>query len=45
MTPQDHAKAATDLLNAEASGTQIGLLTKVHPDMDMDDAYAIQIAI
>lgn len=45
MTPQDHAQAAADLLAAEKSGKQIGLLTKVHPDMGMDDAYAIQNAI
>lgn len=45
MTPQDHAKAAADLLHAERSGTQIGLLTKRHPEMGMDDAYAVQNAI
>jgi 2-oxo-hept-3-ene-1,7-dioate hydratase len=45
MTPQDHAQAAADLLHAEATGTQIGLLTKRHPEMGMDDAYAIQNAI
>jgi len=45
MTPQDHQIAAADLLNAEATGKQIGLLTKRHPDMGMDDAYAIQNAI
>ncbi|WP_299658142.1 2-oxo-hept-4-ene-1,7-dioate hydratase [uncultured Tateyamaria sp.] len=45
MTPEDHAQAAADLLEAEASGTQIGLLTKRHPEMGMDDAYAIQNAI
>lgn len=45
MTPQDHAQAAADLLQAEASGTQIGLLTKAFPEMGMDDAYAIQNAI
>lgn len=45
MTPQDHARAAADLLQAEATATQIGLLTKRHPDMGMDDAYAIQNAI
>ncbi len=45
MTPEDHAKAATDLLGAEQSGQQIGLLTKRHPEMGMDDAYAIQNAI
>ncbi|WP_425039735.1 2-oxo-hept-4-ene-1,7-dioate hydratase [Primorskyibacter sp. S187A] len=45
MTPQDHAQAAADLLQAEATGAQIGLLTKRHPEMGMDDAYAIQNAI
>ena len=45
MTPEDHAKAATDLLGAEQSGQQIGLLTKRHPEMGMDDAYAVQNAI
>ena len=42
MTPQDHAKAATDLLIAERTGEQIKLLTMRHPEMGMDDAYAIQ---
>jgi 2-oxo-hept-3-ene-1,7-dioate hydratase len=45
MTPKDHAKAAADLLDAEASLEQIGLLTKRHPEMGMDDAYAVQNAI
>ncbi|MBY4893296.1 2-oxo-hepta-3-ene-1,7-dioic acid hydratase [Rhodobacteraceae bacterium N5(2021)] len=45
MTPQDHARAADDLLRAEATGQQIGLLTLRHPKMGMDDAYAIQNAI
>ena len=45
MTPEDHARAARDLLQAEASGQQIGLLSKRHPDIGMDDAYAIQNAI
>ncbi|MGB7243461.1 MAG: 2-oxo-hepta-3-ene-1,7-dioic acid hydratase [Sulfitobacter sp.] len=45
MTPQDHAQAAADLLAAEKSGEQIGLLTKSHPEMGMDDAYAVQNAI
>ncbi|MEP2718483.1 2-oxo-hept-4-ene-1,7-dioate hydratase [Pseudophaeobacter sp.] len=45
MTPQDHARAAADLLQAEATGEQIGLLTKRHPEMGMDDAYAVQNAI
>lgn len=45
MTPEDHARAAEDLLRAERSGDQIGLLTRRHPEMGMDDAYAIQQAI
>lgn len=45
MTPQDHAQAAADLLDAEATGTQIGLLTERAPGMNMDDAYAVQNAI
>lgn len=45
MTPQDHARAAAELQQAEASGAQIGLLTLRHPEMGMDDAYAIQNAI
>jgi len=45
MTPQDHAAAAASLLEAEQSGTQIGLLTKRYPAMGMNDAYAIQNAI
>ena len=45
MTPDVHAKIAEDLLEAEAKGEQIGLLTKEYPDMGMDDAYAIQSAI
>jgi 2-oxo-hept-3-ene-1,7-dioate hydratase len=42
MTPQDCAKSAADLLAAEKTGQQIGLLTKAHPEMGMDDAYAVQ---
>lgn len=45
MTPAEHAKAAQDLLHAEATGVQIGLLSLRHPDIGMDDAYAIQNAI
>ncbi|MEP3848175.1 MAG: 2-oxo-hept-4-ene-1,7-dioate hydratase [Paracoccaceae bacterium] len=45
MTPDDHVRAAADLLNAEATGIQIGLLSLRYPDMNMDDAYAIQNAI
>lgn len=45
MTPEDHARAAEDLLNAERTGEQIGLLTKRHPKMGLDDAYEVQKAI
>ena len=45
MTPRDHAQAAADLLRAERTGEQIGLLSLRHPGMGMDDAYAIQDAI
>lgn len=45
MTPQDHARAAADLLEAERTGRQIGLLSKRHPEIGMDDAYAIQNAL
>jgi len=45
MTPEEHARAAEDLLDAEHTGKQIGLLTLRHPDMGMDDAYEIQNAI
>lgn len=45
MTPEDHARAARDLLKAEVTGKQIGLLSLRHPEIGMDDAYAIQKAI
>jgi len=45
MNTDDHTRAAQDLLTAEQAGKQIGLLTKRHPEMGMDDAYAIQNAI
>ena len=45
MSPEDHAAAAAALLEAEATGQQIGLLSLRHPDIGMDDAYAIQNAI
>ncbi|MDO8864225.1 2-oxo-hepta-3-ene-1,7-dioic acid hydratase [Haliea sp. E1-2-M8] len=38
----DHA--ANAILNAEASRDQIGLISLAHPDMTLDDAYAIQAA-
>ncbi|WP_299602243.1 2-oxo-hept-4-ene-1,7-dioate hydratase [uncultured Tateyamaria sp.] len=42
MTPEDHKTAALALVEAERTGQQIGLLSVAHPDIDMDDAYAIQ---
>ncbi|WP_171102204.1 2-oxo-hept-4-ene-1,7-dioate hydratase [Ruegeria sp. HKCCD7255] len=45
MTPENHARAAEDLLQAERSGQQIGLLSLRYPEMGMDDAYAIQNAL
>lgn len=45
MTPDDHAQTARALVRAEKTGKQIGLLTQAHPDMGMDDAYAVQNAI
>ncbi len=45
MTPEDHTRAAADLLEAEKTGQQIGLLSLRHPEMGMDDAYEVQNAI
>ncbi|MBB6123080.1 2-oxo-hepta-3-ene-1,7-dioic acid hydratase [Sphingobium subterraneum] len=42
---RDAVQAAADALDsAERSRTQIRLLTDTHPDMTMDDAYAVQEA-
>ena len=45
MRAEDHHKAAAALLNAEEKRSQIGLLSLVNPEMDMNDAYAIQRGI
>lgn len=45
MTPSEHARAAADILQAERTGEQIGLLSLRHSGMGMDDAYAIQDAV
>ncbi len=42
MRPEDHTAAAAALIEAERTGHQIGLLSVEHPDITMDDAYAIQ---
>ncbi|WP_071672679.1 2-oxo-hept-4-ene-1,7-dioate hydratase [Nioella nitratireducens] len=41
----DPRAAAAALLKAEAEGRQIGLLSRAHPGMDMDDAYRVQKAL
>ena len=45
LSKDDVTAAARDLFDAETSGKQIGLLSLRHPDMSMDDAYAIQDAL
>lgn len=44
MTPEEIKQAASDLLKAEETGKQIGLLSLRHPEITLDDAYAIQSA-
>jgi 2-oxo-hept-3-ene-1,7-dioate hydratase len=45
MTPDDIAKAADALFEADQAGQQIGLLSVTHPDITMDHAYAVQSAL
>ena len=45
MTPQEISAAATTLFEAEQTRQQIGLLSLRYPQMDMDDAYAVQAAL
>lgn len=45
MTPDQIDAAAQKLFEAERNGTQIGLLSLAHPNMTMDDAYAVQAAL
>ncbi len=42
LTQAEVVAAAADLLRAEQTGQQIGLLSLRHPGLDMDDAYRIQ---
>ncbi|WBU59270.1 2-oxo-hept-4-ene-1,7-dioate hydratase [Paracoccus albus] len=44
LTEAQIAAAADDLLKAEDSRVQTGLLSRRHPGMTLDDAYAIQSA-
>lgn len=45
MTPDQITAAAAMLLEAERTGTQCGLISLAHPDMTLDDAYAVQAAL
>lgn len=45
MTPEQIAAAADRLFQAEKTGVQCGLLSLAHPDMTLDDAYAVQSAL
>ena len=45
MNRQEIDTAADALFEAERTGVQTGLLTKAHPSMGMDDAYAVQAAL
>jgi len=44
MTPEQITIAAAALVQAEATGQQCGLISLAHPDMTLDDAYAVQDA-
>lgn len=45
MTPDEIQTAARSLYEAELTGQQTGLLSIAHPDMAMDDSYAVQAAL
>jgi len=45
MTPDDIMASAEALFQAETAGRQIGLLSLRHPEMTLDDAYAVQAAL
>jgi len=44
LNSQDIEAAGKALFDAEKAGVQIGLLSLKHPEMDMQDAYAVQVA-
>ena len=44
LDPATVEALAEELLNAEDTGTQIPLISLRHPDMTLDDAYAVQTA-
>lgn len=45
MTPDEIAVAAQALVEAERTNTQMRLISGGHPDMNMDDAYAVQARV
>lgn len=45
MTPEAISAAASALFDADEKGQQIDVLSVAHPDITMDDAYAIQKAL
>ena len=45
MTPNQITAAAEMLFQAELTGKQCGLLSLMHPDMTLNDAYAVQAAL
>lgn len=45
MTAEDHKSCGEALFEAETTGTQIPLLSQRFPQMDLDDAYAVQDAM
>lgn len=45
LNASDIAQAADDLFKADTTGQQIGLISQRHPQIDMDDAYAVQKAL
>jgi 2-oxo-hept-3-ene-1,7-dioate hydratase len=44
MTPEEISAAAARLVEAEKSQVQTGVISVAHPEITMDDAYAIQAA-
>ena len=45
LSEEEIERAAADLFSADENRRQIGLLTIRHPDMTLDDAYAVQAAL
>ena len=44
MTPDEITAIAAQLVKAEQTNTQMGVISVAHPDVSMEDAYAIQAA-